>query len=197
MIDQAPVTIRAFIAIELPAEVKSALKELQSTLSSASRAPVKWINPDNLHLTLNFLGNIREERIGSLVREMEEAADGIAPFTLELSGLGAFPNLNKVEVLWVGLAGDLKTLEALFGRLEDRLKLLGFPKEGRAFTPHLTLARTRPQATFLEKQALGLALGRQKFAGGQTIPVEAVNLMRSQLFRDGPTYSCLASVRLK
>ena len=197
MIEHSTAQVRAFIAVELPAPVKSALKELQNSLSSASRAPVKWVNPENIHLTLKFLGNVPVDQIAPIAAAMKEATGDIHPFTLRLSGLGAFPSLRKVQVIWVGVGGALDFLQTLVGRLENDLEVLGFAREGRAFTPHLTLARVQEKAAFLEMQELGLSLGRQRFEGGQIIPVEAVNLMRSQLSREGPTYSCLESIRLK
>ena len=139
--------IRSFIAIELPDELKSGLIQLEARLKLDKQPWVKWVNPASIHLTLKFLGNIAVDRTGEITRAMEEAVQGISPFHLEVKELGVFPNLRRVQVAWVGISGEVDKLSQLQKRIETTLTPLGFAPESRAFTPHLTLARLRDQAS--------------------------------------------------
>jgi len=189
--------IRSFIAIELPSEVKSSLAAIQSRLKAESRAAVKWVDPAIMHLTLKFLGNIEAGAVGKITAALEEACRGVAPFRLGINGLGVFPNPRRVQVVWVGLSGDIEKLGLLPKRIDAALAPLGFKAEARPFTAHLTLARVREEAGPAERQRLGeLVTGTlaERTAG---FHVDAVYLMKSQLTRNGPIYSRLASVSLK
>ncbi len=187
--------LRCFIAIELPEEIKAGLSRLQAQLKP-SQLPVKWANPYSIHLTLKFLGNVNVDMMSQITEAMGEAAPGVSPFHLEIKGLGVFPNLRRVQVVWVGISGDLEKLLQLQKGIESALARLGFAPEARAFTPHLTLARVREQASAEERQKLGELIASTKFEAEYTFPVEAVSLMRSQLTREGAIYSQISSVEL-
>jgi 2'-5' RNA ligase len=189
--------IRSFIAIELPEEVKKALSELQHRFKSSGNLPVKWVNPGNIHLTLKFLGDVDTESVGEILKAMEEAVQGTSPFYIEVRGLGVFPNMNRVQVIWVGLHGELEKLGNLQKNIEAILKPLGFTPENRPFTPHLTLARVRDFARPEERQKLGQLISASNFEGKYTINVTYVNLMKSVLTPEGPIYSKLGSIALK
>jgi 2'-5' RNA ligase len=189
--------IRAFIAIELPREIKQELMNIQSRLESKSRAPAKWVEPGSIHLTLKFLGNIDTEIIPKINTTLEKAAAGILPFSLELDGLGVFPGQSRVRVVWVGLAGDLDRLSRLQQRVESDLVLLGFSTEGRGFSPHLTLARVRENATPAERQELGRLISETKLDPGARLEVRAIHLIKSHLTRTGPIYTPINTVELK
>jgi 2'-5' RNA ligase len=188
--------IRCFIAIELPEEIKAALSRLQAQLKSGAQSSVKWVNPYSIHLTLKFLGNVNADMMSQITEAIAEAARGVSPLHLEIKGLGVFPNLRRVQVVWVGISGDLEKLLQLQKGIESRLAELGFTPEGRAFTPHLTLARVREQASAEERQKLGELIASTKFEAEYTFPVEAVSLIRSQLTREGAIYSKISSVEL-
>ena len=188
--------IRSFIAIELPDELKSELVQLEARLKSGGQFRVKWVDPYSIHLTLKFLGNIDVDSIDAITKAIETAAQGIPPFHLEVKDLGVFPNLKRVQVVWVGVSGEVDKLGQLQQRIESNLVPLGFTAEARAFTPHLTLARLRNQAPLDERQRLGRLIASTKFEATYTIEVEAINLMRSQLTREGAIYSRISSVRL-
>ena len=189
--------IRSFIAIELPDELKLALGQLEARLKSGKQPWVKWVDPNSIHLTLKFLGNITIDRTGEITGAMEEAAQGIPPFHLEVKGLGVFPNLRRVQIAWVGISGEVDKLDQLQQRIESNLACLGFAPESRPFTPHLTLARLRNQASLDERQRFGQLIAGTRFEAGTIIKVDAVSLMRSQLTREGAIYSRISSVRLK
>ena len=189
--------IRSFIAIELPNELKQALTRLQDQLKSGSNAPVKWVSPHGVHLTLKFLGNISPEITGKITTSLEEAIQGIHPFHLEVKGLGVFPNPRRVNIIWVGLTGALDRLAHLQQRIESSLENLGFARESRTFTPHLTLARLRDQATPDERQTLGRLVADVGFKTGYSLEVDSIHLMKSQLTREGAVYSRISSVQLR
>jgi len=189
--------IRSFIAIELPDELKLELARLEAQLKSDRQPWVKWVSPEGIHITLKFLGDIAAETTGEITKAIEEAAQGISPFHLEVKGLGVFPNLRRVQVAWVGIIGEVDKLSQLQKRIETNLIPLGFAPESRAFTPHLTLARLRDQASLDERQRFGQLIASTKFETTSAIEVDAVNLMRSQLTREGAIYSQISSVKLK
>src|SRR4030042_648611 len=180
--------IRCFIAIELTEEIKAGLSRLQAKLKSANPPSVKWVDPRSTHLTLKFLGDIDADMTSLITEAMGEAAYGIPPFHLEVKGLGVFPNLRRVQVAWVGMSGEIAKLLELQKRIEYKLSGGGFAPELRAFTPHLTLARVRDQASPDERQELGQLIANTKFESVFTFPVDAVSLMRSQLTRGGAFY---------
>jgi len=189
--------IRSFIAIELPRELKLALFQLQEDLKSASSVPVKWVDPGNIHLTLKFLGDISPEITGRITSALEDAARGTPPFDIEVSGLGVFPNNKRVQIIWVGLAGELVKLGQLQKRIEEMLTPLGFPSEARPFSPHLTLARVRDYARPDDRFALGELIAGTRFEQKYKINVNAVLLIKSQLTREGPIYSRISAIALK
>jgi 2'-5' RNA ligase len=187
--------IRCFIAIELPEEVKAALSRLQAKLKSGE-FPVKWVDPYSIHLTLNFLGNVNADMTGPITEAIKEGTEGIPALQLEIKDLGVFPNPRRVQVVWVGVSGDIDKLLQLQKGLETNLAKLGFAPEARAFTPHLTLGRVRERASPEERQKLGELIGSTKFETEHTFNVNSLNLMRSQLTREGAIYSQISSVKL-
>jgi len=188
--------VRSFIAIELPEELRLELSQLQAKLKAGKQPGVKWADPYGIHLTLKFLGNIAVDKTGEITKAIEEAAQGTAPFHLEVKQLGVFPNLRRVQVVWVGISGEVDKLGQLQQRIESGLARLGFTPESRPFTPHLTLARLRDQASLDERQRLGQLIASTSFESAHSIEVDAVNLMKSQLTREGAIYSRISSVKL-
>ena len=189
--------VRSFIAIELPDEVKAGLSQLQAQLKLGKPSSVKWVDPYSIHLTIKFLGNIAEDRIPAITRAIEEATKGLSSFQLKVTGLGVFPNLKRVQVAWVGIGGEVDKLAQLQQRIESSLTPLGFTAETRPFTPHLTLARLRDQASADERQRMGQLIASTSFKAAYFIKVASINLMRSQLTREGAIYSRLSSVGLR
>jgi 2'-5' RNA ligase len=189
--------IRSFIAIELPGEVKQALTRLQEELKSSGSLPLRWVEPKNIHVTLKFLGDIEVAVTGKITSALEDAVRESHPFGIEVKGLGVFPSLKRIQIVWVGLYGELEKLGQLQKRIEENLKPLGFPQENRPFTPHLTLARVRDYARPNERQKLGEIISATNFEGQYKINVNAVNLMKSQLTCEGPIYSKIGTVALK
>jgi 2'-5' RNA ligase len=195
-VSRSPEQIRSFIAIELPEEAKKGLARLRRELERDEHGFVKWVEPHGIHLTLKFLGNIPSKRATEITEAMKEAAQGISPFHLEISGLGAFPSLKQARVFWVGISGELDKLSGLQQNIDSALAVLGFAKEERPFVPHLTLARIREGASPAERRSFGELVGSTTFEDKYPVGVEAVRLMRSQLTPAGAIYTCLSVVGL-
>ncbi len=189
--------IRSFIAVELPANIKLALAKTQAELKSGGGARVKWVDPVIMHLTLKFLGNIDTALVAGITAALDEVCIGVSPFLIELDRLGVFPNARRVQVVWVGLKGEVEKLGRLQKNIDAVLASLGFQAENRPFTPHLTLARVREDATLEERQALGQLVTAAAPECRGSFTVDAVHLMRSQLTRNGPIYSRIDSAALK
>ncbi len=187
--------IRAFIAIELPDEVKLALGRLEARLKAGKQSGVKWVDPNSIHLTLQFLGDIPADSIGEITAAIEEASRAVSPFHLEVKDLGVFPNLKRVQVVWVGISGEIDKLGQLQKGIESNLEQLGFAPETRPFTPHLTLGRVQRQVSSEEQQRLGQLIAGTRFEAG-AIEVTAINLMRSELTRAGAIHSLINLVKL-
>jgi 2'-5' RNA ligase len=191
--------LRTFVAIKLPQSWKENLTEIQNSLKQRGNFPVKWVNPANIHLTLKFLGDVESQRVPEITNALKEAVSEIKPFDLMFEGVGAFPNLESPRVVWVGMGGDVRSLLTLQGRVDDSLSTLGFSKEKRDFSPHLTLGRVRDRAQSQERRMLGKTLSQISSSSAHetgTHHVESLNLMRSELTREGAIYSSLASVNL-
>ncbi len=188
--------IRAFIAIELSEELKASLARLQDLIKLGSESYVKWVDPQGMHLTLKFLGNISVDKVSAISEAIAEVARSVAPFRLELTEFGAFPNTKAPRVAWVGLGGDLESLLRLQRGIDQALIPLGFPPEAREFSPHLTLGRVRDQATPQERRKLGERVASLEVQGQPSLYVDRVSLMRSQLTSKGAIYSRLSAAEL-
>jgi len=180
--------IRSFIAIELPDDLRWELSRLQKKLK-VDRPRVKWVNPEGIHLTLKFLGDVDNAMIEPITQAMTQATQEIPPFNLDVQQLGAFPSLQRVQVVWVGLGGEVDKLAKLCQFLESNLTRLGFAAEQRPFTPHLTLARLSNEASPSERQRFGELIASTRLELSYSIKVDALSLMRSQLASTGAIYS--------
>jgi len=189
--------IRAFIAIELPEEVKAWLSSVQSKLRPEQHPYVKWVSADGIHLTLKFLGNIDREKVSPIAEAMAEAAQGVSPFRLEVSGLGAFPSRGRPQVIWVAVGGEVEKLASLQRGIDHSLVALGFSAETRPFTPHLTLGRLRERASAEERRRMGEALLAAKGEEGVPFHVAELSLIRSTLTPKGAIYNRIFSISLE
>src|SRR5262245_65628784 len=145
--------MRTFIAIEIPSEIKSALAALQDELRRAG-ADVSWTKPENIHLTLKFLGEVDERRIGEVEKVCVASAAEFQPFTLRLNETGVFPNARQPRILWAGLAGEIEKTVEMRKRLDDGLALIGFEREEKDFRPHLTIGRVKSKRQIREMTGL-------------------------------------------
>lgn len=188
--------MRAFIAVELPKEVRAFLSALQSGLKSAN-ADVKWVEPDNIHLTLRFLGEIDQRQAEVISGVLENIASARNSFKLRLSGLGAFPEISSPRVIWVGTEQAGQELKDIARNLEEELGKTGFPREEREFSPHITLGRLRSGKN---RQALVKALEsllQQNQSACPEFTVDKITLFKSTLTAKGPVYETVKHLNLK
>lgn len=175
---------RAFISADIdPSEsLRSALNELAN-----SRADLKIVRPELMHMTLKFLGDTEESMADDIGSRMSLAAEGIGPFNIRLSGMGAFPSLSSIRVVWVGIEDGSK-----LGQIADRLDLsmreLGFERDKKGFVPHLTLARTRSGRNIANVQEMLKANAATDYG---PYLIDRIRLKKSVLGPRGPTYSII------
>lgn len=183
-------TTRAFIAIELPTEVKGMISGHVARLKRLIPHGVKWVDPQTAHLTLAFLGNVPDARLPTLCRILDSVASGSTPLRLKTGDPGTFPNPDRARVLWLGLDGDTQLLTLMQRRLQNALEIEGFPLERRAFNPHVTIGRVRGKGHVSLPAAPLHSLGENKPAFG----VRKIVLMSSVLTSRGPisTRGCTA-----
>ena len=189
-------TLRAFVAVELPSEVRDALASVVRLLDDRRIGGLRTVDPATAHLTLKFLGNVPASRVAAIAEALVDAAARSPALRLRLDGTGTFPERGAPRVLWVGLAGETDGLTALRSRIEEALQPLGFAPEGRPFHPHLTLARMGDRSARSDRNRASDALSSSPFEPGLPFAVESVSLMRSILRREGARYVRLASIPL-
>lgn len=176
-------TVRAFVAITLPEDVRQHLAEVSQTL--AAQLPpqvVRWVQPRLIHLTLRFLGDVQVEKMPALTHILDTLTTMATPFTMTLGKLGCFPNPQRPRVIWVGLQ-DKGQAAALQQSLDHALIPLGWMPESKPFQAHLTLGRVKGEATPVRQ------LPWDRSFQSLPVPVTALHLIESQLRPGGPVYT--------
>ena len=183
-------SIRSFLAIELPPEVLSEIAGIQERLKNAIRGYISWVRPAGIHLTLKFFGNISESDIQNISQVAQNTIVNVRPFTLNVRRVGAFPDVNRPRVLWLGMDGDVDVLINLQKEMDRGFQQCGFHKEDRPFRPHLTLARIKEP-----KGLIGLAkiLEKSEDYKAGSFSVGSLNLFKSELTPKGAIYTKLAA----
>ncbi|MBI4352857.1 MAG: RNA 2',3'-cyclic phosphodiesterase [Candidatus Omnitrophica bacterium] len=184
--------VRSFIAVEVGKAERRELLGLISTLKEAG-ADVKWVRPENLHLTLKFLGDVEEERLGEVKGFLDRAAYGTKAFGIHLAGVGAFPGIHRPTVIWAGVDKGEELLAGLAGKVEEGAAGIGFQKEERPFAGHLTLGRVRTRKNL---SRLVSALERASFSSAVETKVDGVSLYKSTLTPEGSVYELIHRARL-
>ena len=184
--------MRVFVALNLPDTVRQALWTTTSGLRDAA-FPIKWVRPEGIHVTLKFLGEVDDAREAELQGAMRRAVAGSKALPLAIGGFGVFPDFRRPRVVWAGIAPE-PALELLQHGVEREFGPLGFPPEGRAFRPHLTLGRAGREVRARDFEGLEGALGALRFE--ETVLVETLDLMRSTLERGGAVYEVIQRERL-
>ncbi|MGH9849358.1 MAG: RNA 2',3'-cyclic phosphodiesterase [Blastocatellia bacterium] len=184
--------MRTFIAIEIPAEIKTALSRLQTELRRAG-AEVSWTKPENIHLTLKFLGEIEETLVSEIERACVDVAAEFQPFTLDLDSTGVFPNARQPRVLWAGLAGETEKAVEIQRRLDERLAAIRFDREEKSFRPHLTIGRVKSNRRTRELLALTRSYQLPRLA----FDVKEIVVMKSELLPAGARYTSLARAGMR
>jgi RNA 2',3'-cyclic 3'-phosphodiesterase len=181
-------SIRAFLALDPPAEILARVGILQERLRGLIRGDIRWVRPEGIHLTLKFFGDISPADVGRIAAIVAAAAANQRPLSLSLGGVGVFPDPRRPRVLWLGLNGDLPPLLSFQQGLERALAGIGFPPEGRPFRAHLTLARIRSPRGLT---GLGPVLEKGGAAAAGGFVAAAVGLWRSELTPRGAIYTRL------
>jgi 2'-5' RNA ligase len=188
---QSANVIRTFVCIEIPDSIKSRVTNLQETLRNIGDR-VSWTKPSNINITLKFLGDVEASRIEGAANAIERAAHKISPFEIEIGGVGCFPSTRSPKVFWIGVSNMPQPLQTLHSNIEDELERLGFKRENRKFSPHLTMGRVRgPHNSARLAEAL-IATGFES----ETFTATELILMRSDLDSAGSIYTPQAVIRL-
>ena len=179
--------IRTFIAIDLPEATRQGLAAVREQLKQ-SRAGVRWVKPDSIHLTLKFLGNISPAQVDDIAAAAAQLLRGEPTITLCAAGLGCFPSPRKPRVIWVGLRGEVERLVNIQAGLEKALEPLGFAREGRGFRPHLTIGRVKDRHHL---QPLIEAMSAPELPEFDSFDVTEIILYKSDLRPTGAIYTKL------
>ena len=188
--------LRAFIAVEIPLEIRQAVCSATSNLQTGIGSLVRWIPVENMHLTLKFLGDISPSNVDMLSQLLGTEAKLYNCFELRISGLGSFPSLKRPRVLYVGIQAPA-ALETLHRGIESAASRLGYASEERRFSPHLTIGRVKQNVTATEQQMIRRALEETKIDSLGTARVDSVHLYKSDLKPAGSVYTRLYSAPLK
>ena len=187
---------RLFIAVDFPPDIIAKIARITAYLQAQLPGKVmKWVAPESLHLTLKFLGNVREDRLSELETCMKAALQGQPSFNISIEGMGMYPNARKPRVLWLGIK-DPGNLGQIHHQLATTLQDFDPEPEKRAFSPHLTIARIRQNGSPQAIQEAGKILSQFKVDSLGTLKVCTVRLYKSDLTPNGPIYTSLLSVPL-
>lgn len=191
-------TWRLFVAVELP---PAAIEEIGSFINEMPPGPaanVRWTPRDNVHLTLQFLGDTDPKIVGEVQRKIAEEAANTTPMLLQLGETGAFPEFRNPRILWVGLTGDVRRLVQLQGRIEGAMAAaFEIAPERRRYTPHITVGRAARDLTSQQAGDIGFSWRRTRMPRERTqVPVSEVTLFRSRLQMGGPVYEKLFTAKL-
>ncbi|MDY6833474.1 MAG: RNA 2',3'-cyclic phosphodiesterase [Chloroflexota bacterium] len=185
--------LRCFIAIELPDEVKLRIEMCQDHLKKGRHEFVKWVNPQGIHLTLAFLGDIQTDLLPRVEEAMDRAVADSTSIDLAVDELGVFPGWKQPRVVWLGIKGDIHKLELMHDSLSRELISLGYMPESRGFKPHLTLGRIRDGATSVQKREFGEWVSALQFDSRVQFKATNLSLMQSILKPSGAIYNRLNS----
>ena len=178
--------IRSFVAVDLDdPEIKNRITKAQQDLEQTG-ASLKIVQPELMHLTLRFLGEIPQPTVQRVIEAMGELR--FSPFEVVFSGVGVFPNIRRISVVWIGITKGQERLSDIFEQLEPRLRRLGLQPDNKGFSPHLTIARVR---SGLNKEQLAKSVESMREIEFGRMEVKAVRLKKSTLTPRGPIYSTL------
>lgn len=188
--------VRVFVALHISEAARQALTGAIASLDADIPQGVRWVDPKGIHLTVKFLGNIDAGLVEQVLDAMQKSARSSNPFSLELSGLGVFPNRRPPRVLWAGVGGDLDALDSLQRELESSLATQGFRREERGFNPHLTIGRFRNGVSRDQGQRIVDAVASIHLEPTPSWSVGALHLMRSTLTPQGALYDSLGAASI-
>ncbi len=183
--------MRLFVAIEFPKDVAAKTSERVRALADVLKDPrgaLRWVGPEQLHVTLKFLGETRDDKVPPLKSAIQDAASKHQPFSLELGGVGGFGGQDGYRVIWLGMGEGSEKAGKLADSVEAACEALGFARENRRFHPHVTLARCKTGSCRVEMKSLKPELTQDPVA---TFTVDHIALIQSTLTPSGPKYDVL------
>ena len=189
-------TVRSFIAIEITGEARSSLGRLINYLKQSHIYGLRTVDPETIHLTLKFLGEIPMHQVDHIAREISNSVEAQNQFHMELGNPGLFPSRENPRVLWIGLRKNLHTLKKLHEGINVQLAKSGYMSDTHKFRPHLTIARLKTSSDEAERVLRTEKLLSTVYNLGIRVNIEAVSLMRSVLHAKGATYYRIALIYL-
>ena len=185
-------TIRTFIAIELPEKIIYTIKKVQEEIKSYG-LKIRWVRPENIHLTLKFLGDTKAADTENVARAVSESVTDYPPISLAVKGIGVFPGIKRPRVIWLGVSNQLDVLTTFQKTLDEKLEAIGFPKEKRPFRGHLTLGRIKSK---IDPKTLNDALKEFTRFESEHFLADRIILYKSDLKPNGPVYTKLIETYL-
>jgi 2'-5' RNA ligase len=184
--------IRVFLAVELSSNIQEKLFALEQQLKGILPS-INWVRPESIHLTLKFLGYVEPSVVSQLLSALEPIGEKHEPFSVDVQGLGVFPQVKHPRIFWVGLTGNTQALQDLEFEIEAVLEPLGFPPEEKTYHPHLTLARIKRENAKIGSALIQTrALESDQHLG--TLNVDGLTLFQSDLDSSGAKYTSLWTV---
>jgi RNA 2',3'-cyclic 3'-phosphodiesterase len=186
-------TIRTFIALPIEDAIRQRAKTLIDRCAQAMSG-IRWVEPSTMHVTLKFLGDVDNRQVPAVCRVAQRLAEPLPPFHLQFRGVGGFPQLQRANVLWIGVIQGQEVLEPLVAAMETEYAKLGFKPEPRSYRAHLTIGRL-PSG---RKPSDALLQAMERFAGADfgTMCASQINVMASYLEKQGPTYNVMDRIML-
>ena len=189
--------LRSFIAIEIQAVIQNAIADNIASIKKTLPKPlIRWVAPQNVHLTLKFLGDVSPAQLKQLAETLNEEAASHEMFSMSVGGLGAFPTQRRARVIWIGLNAP-PALTALQNAVDEAAAQLGYLKEERPFSPHLTIGRVGQTASTSDLQHIRSALESTKVGILGTVRVQAIHIFKSDLQTGGSVYTLLYTLSMK
>jgi 2'-5' RNA ligase len=184
---------RTFVGIDIGDAIRASTTALIKELAKTGAA-VKWVAPESMHVTLLFLGEVDDRALHAVCKAVQEVAASEPPFSLRVSGVGAFPTARRPKILWAGITEGAEPLQHLNAALEERMLELGcYRKEERGYAPHLTLGRVKGDS---DSFAMAAELPKRLAWEGGKFAAEEVLVFSSELDRDGPVYTVIGRAPL-
>ncbi|MDQ2693582.1 MAG: RNA 2',3'-cyclic phosphodiesterase [Chloroflexota bacterium] len=188
--------LRAFIALDIPAEIRQRVGQTTAELRQELGPLVRWVPVENMHLTLKFLGDIAPSNVEVLSQMLRAEAELFPCFDFQLGGLGSFPSPKRPRVLYIGIRAPA-ALDALQRGLESASRRIGYESEERSYSPHLTIGRLRQNATASDQQTIRRRIEQTTIDSLGTVRVDSLHLYKSDLKPSGSVYTRLFTAPLK
>lgn len=187
-------TIRTFVAVKTSNRIHQVAEDVIERLASTG-VRYKWVDPENMHVTLKFVGDVRDTDVPELCRLMKQGTETLPPFTIRVAGVGAFPSLDRPRTIWLGVEDGADEMKDLHRAVEDVLSYWGVNKDRHEFCPHLTIGRLSRGESW--NDALLERLEKLGAVDAGYCEIESVKVYSSHLDRSGPSYTSMATIPLK